>query len=430
MERIWYIILALGACVVALGLFLLGYSHIRYYRAKGKWLREFWISVAIVLAFLTSISCSNSKSTEIQLIQSQQSEAFSNLQEIWQKLTNTIQRTDTKIVEPEIEKLINQIQQSRKFSDSCRLVINALFSARIDHINASHVTCYMTLGGFEQRETLDNLESQYQLLAKAKQEGKIRQETYNKIREAISKDFELLKTGWGNPKPILEGPTKTAETPAITPLGWENRKPILEGLTVNEKNEVVDFIIELSGVEAKEQSKLEDTQEWKAIIEHWEVVSQLKWDQKTTDELGKIHKETEKRLIGLARLADKGLISIALAELISNDFKRVQEVKPINVTCYEPMPSSPKYDSWLRLQARIPLLEKAVITGKINQWAYQKIVLKIKQDLETLGSNTLNDKNFDTWYKKSNNITDEQIEAIKKKAHELIEKIEQDGNYK
>jgi len=414
MERIWYIILALGACVVALGLFLLGYSHIRYYRAKGKWLREFWISVAIVLAFLTSISCSNSNSTEIQLIQSQQSEAFSNLQGIWQKLTNTIQQTDPKIVEPEIEKLINQIQQSRKFSDSCRLVIKTLFSARIEHINrnASLATCYdMDLGGLKREETLDNLESQYQLLAKAKQEGKIRQETYNKIRGTISKDFELLKTGWENPKPILEG------------------------LTVNEKNEVVDFIIGLSGVVLPEepksgQIKLEDTPEWKAIIEHWEVVSQLKWDQKTTDELGKIHKETEKRLTGLARLADKGLISIALAELITNDFRRLQEVKPINVECYKPLPLSLKYDSWMRLQARIPLLEKAVITGKINQWAYQKIVLKIKQDLETLGSNTLNDKNFDTWYKKSNNITDEQIEAIKKKAHELIEKIEKDGNYK
>lgn len=57
MERISNIALILGACVVGLMLFILGYSTVRYYQKKGKWAREFWISVAIVLVFLYSTFC-------------------------------------------------------------------------------------------------------------------------------------------------------------------------------------------------------------------------------------------------------------------------------------------------------------------------------------------------------------------------------------
>jgi len=54
MERISNIALILGACIVGLVLFILGYSTVRYYKSKGRWAKEFWIAVAIVLAFLST----------------------------------------------------------------------------------------------------------------------------------------------------------------------------------------------------------------------------------------------------------------------------------------------------------------------------------------------------------------------------------------
>ena len=85
------------------------------------------------------------------------------------------------------------------------------------------------------------------------------------------------------------------------------------------------------------------------------------------------------------------------------------------------MPPPTKLDEWQRLQNQVPLLEKAYQEGRIKDETYQKIILSIKEDLKVLDAKG-KDAAFD-YYKKEHNLTDKEIEALKEKARELIEKI-------
>ncbi|MBI5779755.1 MAG: hypothetical protein HZA49_09925 [Planctomycetes bacterium] len=419
MERIWYILLALGACVVALVLFIFGYRAIRYYKTKDKWLREFWISVAIVLAFLTSVTCNKKTSEtprvtcyEVSILQQQTSRSIEELRSIWQTLNATKTQVASSKLEPEVSQLIDRIQEEQKFSQALKLTLNALFSLRMGHINRTHSgsTCYdMPMASVRRMETLDALEEQYALLDKMRKEGKIDYTICNKVKNTILSDYENL---------IAD---------------WNTQKSVLDGLSQDDKNKVVDLIMELSGVETKEQGQLESTPEWKAMIEQWKTASKLRDKPRTLKEVEESRKETNTKLNDLQKLVVKGLISISLMDLIRNEFEQLQALHPVDVTCYMNGSAVPKTEMQM-LRIRLPLIEKMIRENKIDEWIYYNVIRKLKSDVKILAST---DNERFLWYKKGFNLKDEEIEnRIKvendmiKKAQELIDKIEKDGNYR
>ena len=67
MERVMYVLLGIAACVLGMVLFVLGYRAIRHNPAlagRGKWAKEFWLSAAIVLTFLSTTFYSKAEDRE------------------------------------------------------------------------------------------------------------------------------------------------------------------------------------------------------------------------------------------------------------------------------------------------------------------------------------------------------------------------------
>jgi len=108
-------------------------------------------------------------------------------------------------------------------------------------------------------------------------------------------------------------------------------------------------------------------------------------------------------------------LSIAVTAIIALFYFSYEKGK-YATTCYD-MLKPPDIISQEDLTQQLPLLEKAYKENKINDQSYLKALGKIKIDLEILG-------NAKKEYKKELNLTDEEIEALKKKVQELIEKTE------
>lgn len=179
---------------------------------------------------------------------------------------------------------------------------------------------------------------------------------------------------------------------------------------------------------SRDPTKLENTSEWKNLLEQWETVSNLKDDQLYDYELSKVHRKTEKCINNLKGLVGKGVISLALVELLHKDLEQLQRVMPKippNVNCYSRVVILAPMEAWEQLRIKLPLLEKVVQESKVNDWAYQKVIARLRLDLENLDK--INDNNEKTgWnnYKTNQHINDGDIEAIKAKARELIDRAE------
>jgi len=458
MEKLWWALMVFCAGIVGVCLFVAGYSQVRF-KGKSRWMREFCLAVAIILAFLATAfygraeerkngeteerTTTNEPRTTIdearikelirqlgaddwqtretatkelikigkpiepplyEALQSKDPEirlraqmiwdaihALPKLQAIWQELTATRTQIDAAKYEQKINQLIDQIQNEKNLSEAVKLSLKALASIRLSHVNRSFsgAECYkMTLEGTKRMDTLQDLEQQYRLIEDMAKQGKINQETLNKVKTAIRGNYEALTD--------------------------------MAGLSPEEKDRLIDLVISLCGVEPPEPSllsqvpKLEDTPEWKAVMEQWQVVSQLKWDQKTSEELEKIRQETARRLQALKGLVAKGYLSISLIALIEQEFEKAQEVRPLDVTCYAPICITPAEISWNRLKYRLPILEKVYLANRINYWTYQKIILSLKKDLAVLeGAGK-------EWYQARSDIKEAEIEALKKKSQELF----------
>jgi hypothetical protein len=257
-------------------------------------------------------------------------------------------------------------------------------------------------------QSLEGLRTAVHLLERAAAQDQINPQVYNKTIQRLKKDLKVLEDDTTSKDEIRRH--------------WGTKPEEIERLKVKAL-ELIDRI------EQNKQMRLEDQPEWKAIIEQWDVVSQLGWWQKTSKELDAIRIETDERLYNLYKLVNKGLVSVALVEIMEQDFKQMQQVAPVNVDCYRQYAVSPKKKGWEHLQSRLPLLEKAIEEGKINPVAYQKVIIKLKQDLAVL-DDTSNENDMSFWEecKKSYGLKPEDIEAIKKKARELIEKVEPQEN--
>lgn len=419
MERLYYIIIALVALFTGIILFIIGYRKLVYPKGSGKFSRELWLSTMVIMALLSAISCGKDEPKVTRTcyepipMGKQYSNDFRDLQKLWQEFTaHKAEINEDRL--RQAQELLSRIQREQGFSAALIAATKWFVDTRVAHINRQFdgAKCYdMSPEGYNLMKTLNDLETQYALLEKMRAEVKIKPEVLNKVKDTIKDDCREL-------------------------TDRKTNKTVMDGLSDSEKDRLVRFVMELSGIDPKqlkngeteepkdEGTKLEDQPEWKAITEQWDTVSQLTGSQKSQEELDAIRKETDKRMDDLSKLAGKGLIAASLVEMMRQDFSQMQQVAPTGVLCYKPAIISPQDRSWEHLQARLPLLEKALAEGRINPVAYQKVIIKLKQDLAAL-DDTGNENNMNIWkrYKQNRGLKDEDIEAVKKKAKELIDKI-------
>lgn len=140
---------------------------------------------------------------------------------------------------------------------------------------------------------------------------------------------------------------------------------------------------------------LDQTESGKSLMKIWEEAEEVaggKRGEYPFDEKGK------KRLLGDLERA-KGLIDdlvktnvyqAAEGDLLKIDLQQlvigVQEKRPTEMqmaTCYEPMMPTPLKESFERLAARLPFLEKLAM-DKLSPEAAGKVLEKVSQDLGTL----------------------------------------------
>lgn len=111
----------------------------------------------------------------------------------------------------------------------------------------------------------------------------------------------------------------------------------------------------------------------------------------------------------LSKLTQKGLITSVLINRIEKGISHDSG-------------AIPQVISWERLQNRILFLEKVSQSGRINDKTYKNIINSMAKDVEIVEGKDINSLNQELWqrYRKVNNVTDDQIQSVKKKVSEFI----------
>jgi hypothetical protein len=138
-------------------------------------------------------------------------------------------------------------------------------------------------------------------------------------------------------------------------------------------------------------ANLEDSREWKTIIEAWDFARPLADSGKSTT---RQRKEADEKLkaaaeaaavlagLGLLNTSESGLLS-AEADKLKADICREQPTDS-TAKCYETMAIQPAQQSFDRLAARLPLLRRLVAESKLHKPAVEKVLATIEADVATL----------------------------------------------
>jgi len=185
----------------------------------------------------------------------------------------------------------------------------------------------------------------------------------------------------------------------------------------------------LSASDTEKKETLEDQPEWKRFVAIWESLTPLENEMKTLVELRKIKEDNATVLSELEKLTNKGLLTPVLLNLLAKELSLLIDVYPriplgkCYIGCYHTKHSSDPAVSWMRLQDRLPLLEKIVEEDKINYWTYKNVILRLKKDVEFLDEKVIAKGDWkQNWQriKEQKKITDEQIETVKNKVKKSL----------
>jgi len=106
------------------------------------------------------------------------------------------------------------------------------------------------------------------------------------------------------------------------------------------------------------------------------VLTDLKAAQALADDLAKA---------GAINVSAAGLLKLDL-ERLSNGVARKRPTEMRRATCYRPMMRLPRRDSYNRLKARLPLLEKLARKRRVQRAVLDKVLAAIEADLKVVGS--------------------------------------------
>jgi hypothetical protein len=236
MERLYYIAIAVAAVVIGIVLFIIGFRKLVYPRGSNKLAKEFWLSTMVIMALLSAITCGKNEPEATRTcyvpmpMEKQYSNDFRNLQRLWQEFTAHKSEINEKTLN-QAQELLSRIQREQGFSAALIAATKWFVDTRVQHINDRFfpkVTCYdMSSEGYNQQKTLDDLETQYALLEKMRAEVKIKPEVLNKVKDTIKDDCRKL-------------------------IDWDTKKTVMDGLSDDEQERFTLFIMELSGIDAKQ----------------------------------------------------------------------------------------------------------------------------------------------------------------------------------
>lgn len=141
----------------------------------------------------------------------------------------------------------------------------------------------------------------------------------------------------------------------------------------------------------KPSAALEETPEWKAILDAWQFTAPLAESRKSTEAQRKVVEEkiAAVKLAG-EKLAAAGLISAAEAQLLAGELANLRATilkdppTDCQVTCYDMMMISPERESLDRLAARLPLLKRLAADAVVHPGVAAKILPAVESDLRRL----------------------------------------------
>jgi hypothetical protein len=143
--------------------------------------------------------------------------------------------------------------------------------------------------------------------------------------------------------------------------------------------------------EEKPAASLEESGDWKTIVEAWNFAKPLGDSHKSTTAQ---RKEADDKLKAAREAGDKlvaaGLLVAAEAGLLSAEQDRIRAdvyrdpPTDSQVTCYDRMMLSPAQQSFDRLSKRLPLLEELVKGGKVHSSVADKVLGTIEADVAAL----------------------------------------------
>lgn len=170
-------------------------------------------------------------------------------------------------------------------------------------------------------------------------------------------------------------------------------------------------------------ASLEDSADWKIIVEAWNFAKPLGDSHKSTgtqrkeaDEKLKSAREAGDRLVkaGLLVAAEAGLLA-AEEDKIKADIHR-DPPTDFRGTCYEAAGFFPAQQSFDRLAKRLPLLQELVKGGKVHQVVADKVLGTIEADAAVLSDEkavaTLGDKKADA--EKTRDAVKAEVEKLRK----------------
>ncbi|MBI4834144.1 MAG: hypothetical protein HY811_04930 [Planctomycetes bacterium] len=370
MERIGDVVLIIGACIAGLALFVLGYRVIRYSKLQGRWARDFWISVAIVLAFLSASVYGQSKDAaneqgaiSSEQVGNKQEDSFVKLQKIWDGIGRTNNKDEFDKLCKDSNQLVQRILKGKRFTDAVKTTIRLVFNARTEYISHEKLmtTCYEVSPSNKYIKTMADLENQYVLLGKMYKEGKINQDVIDKSKTAVRNYYEGISE-------------------------WITDKPLLEKLSLEEKREVVDFIVELCEIQVvdelsalvdKRVADVKKTREWRDLRKLFKEM--VKYMPAELEVAGEVEQKLEKQLQSITekinalkeeptRLALVHMAQIATSVALHLSYSANSDVM---LMCYDRKGLPPRKNS--DYETQMNLLEWMQKEGKITKEVYDKV---------------------------------------------------------
>ena len=142
----------------------------------------------------------------------------------------------------------------------------------------------------------------------------------------------------------------------------------------------------------KPEASLERSPDWQTITDAWATAAPLARSHKSSTAQRKaVDAKFEAAKAAAKRLADAGLLATQEADLLVGEAVNIRAdiyrdpPTDCKVTCYDMAYIPPAQQSFQRLAKRLPLVEKLLAGGKVNEAACAKILAAVEADLAVLG---------------------------------------------
>lgn len=252
MERLWYLLIALSALIVAVIFIILSITKLPVFsRSRNKWIIEFWIAVAILMSLIYSISYYRN-TTALD-----RSKEWNIIVKSFDKIIACI--IDRNVAREEQEQIrdasaqgienLNQLVAAGLISSAVADLIKDRFEEltyqRLD------ISCYVPAPcppGPRMR-SFERLKYRLPLLHKALAEGKINQWIYDKVILGIKQDLEIIEA---SDEKMLEYYNKVYINTESFPVSERLKREKIEDEAYKEDRKIKDDDIQATKAKTRE----------------------------------------------------------------------------------------------------------------------------------------------------------------------------------